>query len=81
MELKRDETSDATVGQALRYMGWITKHLAEAGDEVHGLIIARSGDEAIRYAICAVPRLEFMTYEVEFRLKPTTAVGGTGNGK
>ena len=81
VELKRDDTSDATVGQALRYMGWITKHLAEAGDEVHGLIIARSGDDAIRYAICAVPRLEFMTYEVEFRLKQTIAVDGTSSGK
>jgi hypothetical protein len=81
IELKRDATSDATVGQALRYMGWVTKHLAEAGDEVHGLIIARSGDDAILYAICAVPRLEFMTYEVEFRLKPPATVGGIGSSR
>ena len=81
IELKRDDTSDATVGQALRYMGWVTKHLADAGEEVHGLIIARRGDDAVRYAICAVPRLEFMTYEVEFRLKPTNAVDGSSSGK
>ena len=70
VELKRDDSSDSVVGQALRYMGWVRRHLAEPGDEVRGLIIARSGDLSLQYAISTVPGLEFMTYEVEFRLNP-----------
>jgi len=50
VELKRNDTSDSVVGQVLRYMGWIRQHLADPGDEVHGLIIAREGDEALHYA-------------------------------
>jgi len=69
VELKRNETSDSVVGQVLRYMGWVKRHLAESGDEVYGLIIAREGDDAMRYAISCVPNLEFQIYEVEFRLK------------
>jgi hypothetical protein len=41
IELKRGQTSDETVGQVLRYMGWVEENLAEDGDSVHGLIIAR----------------------------------------
>jgi RecB family endonuclease NucS len=70
VELKRNDTSDAVVGQALRYMGWVRQHLAEAGDEIHGLIIAREGDDALRYAVSGVPNLTFQVYEVEFRLMP-----------
>jgi len=43
-------------------MGWVRKHLAESNEEVHGLIIARVGDEALSYAVSAVPNLKFMTY-------------------
>jgi hypothetical protein len=50
IELKRNDTSDAVVGQALRYMGWIRQRKAEPEDAVHGLIIAREGDDALHYA-------------------------------
>lgn len=68
IELKRSDTSDSVVGQSLRYIGWVKHHLAAPGEEVHGLIIAREGDESLQYAVSAVPNLAFMTYEVEFRL-------------
>jgi hypothetical protein len=82
VELKRSDTSDATVGQALRYMGWVRHHLAEPGDEVHGLIIAREGDDALRYAVSGVPNLTFQVYEVEFRLKspPPAALNESTSG-
>jgi hypothetical protein len=70
VELKRNDTSDSVVGQAARYMGWVRQHLAEPGDEVLGVIIAKSCDILLQYAISAVPGLEFMTYEVEFQLNP-----------
>ncbi|HZK79715.1 MAG TPA: endonuclease NucS domain-containing protein [Humisphaera sp.] len=69
VELKRNDTSDSVVGQVLRYMGWIKQHLAEPGDEVHGLVIAREGDDALHYAVSTVPNLTFQVYEVEFRLR------------
>jgi len=34
VEHKRNQTSDQTVGQLLRYIGWVKRHLAEDGDVV-----------------------------------------------
>jgi len=70
VELKRAQTSDQTVGQITRYMGWVRKNLANNGDEVSGLIIARAGDLGLKYAVSELPNVNFMAYEVEFRLKP-----------
>ncbi len=78
IELKRDLSSDAAVGQVLRYIGWVEAELAEPGDAVEGLIIALSGDEKLHYAVKAAPRLSFMSYEVDFRLVPEPKVGGQG---
>jgi hypothetical protein len=68
VELKRNETSDSTVGQVLRYIGWVRRHLAEPGDEVQGLVIAGSVDQSLLYAIAAAPAVRVMTYQVDFRL-------------
>lgn len=70
IELKRDQTSDDTVGQVLRYMGYVRDNVAAADEVVEGLIIAHSGNDRIRYALNMVPRVSLMTYEVDFRLKP-----------
>jgi hypothetical protein len=87
VELKRAETSDAVVGQTLRYMGWVQRHLAAPGEPVNGLIIARTADAALQYAVAAVPNLAFQAYEVEFRLvepppimSPTTCAPAGGRG-
>lgn len=68
VELKRDKSSDAVVGQILRYIGWIQAHLAQAGETVEGLVIAASGEDKLHYALSAVPCVSFKSYEVEFRL-------------
>lgn len=70
IELKRDKTSDATVGQVLRYMGWVKKKMAQPGEEVKGLIIARQTDESLLYALNATKDVDLQLYEVEFRLRP-----------
>lgn len=75
IELKRDQTSDQAVGQVLRYMGWVKRHLADASETVDGLVIAPQGDSRLQYAISAVPSLSFMAYEVDFRLKPGPDIG------
>ena len=76
VELKRNQTSDQTVGQLLRYIGWVKQHLAEDGDEVHGLIICRKADKALYYALSTVPNVELRLYEVEFHLKKTEVILG-----
>jgi len=69
IELKRGQTSDKTVGQILRYMGWVKKELAEPEDKVEGLIIAHDAEDSLKYAISMVPSVSLKLYEVEFRLK------------
>jgi len=68
IELKRGQTSDETVGQVLRYMGWVEENLAEDGDSVHGLIIAREPDAKIRFALKNTKNVGFMCYRVDFFL-------------
>lgn len=69
IELKREKSSDAVVGQVLRYMGWVQKHLIENDETVEGLVVATEGDPQLHYALEAVPSMSFKSYEVEFRLK------------
>jgi len=69
IELKRNQTSDQTVGQILRYMGWVKQDLAEKGDKVEGLVISHGADEGMKYALSEVPNVNLKLYEVEFRLK------------
>jgi len=68
IELKRGQTSDQTVGQILRYMGWVKEELAIVGEAVDGLIIALDDDEKLRYALKATQGIHFMRYRVDFRL-------------
>ena len=70
VELKKNQTSDETVGQVLRYMGWVREKLAKPGDSVRGLIIAHKADASIRYAISSVDSVDLKLYEVEFKLRP-----------
>ena len=69
MELKRGRPSDKVVGQVARYMGYVSSHLAEPGQAVDGLIVAHESDDALRYAVSALPGLALMTYEVSFELR------------
>ncbi len=70
IELKKNQTSDDTVGQLARYMGWIKKRFST---EVKGIIIAGMKDKKLEYALGVVPNTEIFIYEVDFRLiKPTT---------
>jgi RecB family endonuclease NucS len=68
IELKRDQSSDATVGQLLRYMGWVRRKLANGRGEVRGLIICSEPDTKMRYALDGQPHIQCMTYQVSFAL-------------
>ncbi len=62
IELKRDQSSDATVGQILRYMGWVRRRLASDGEMVEGLIICAQPDLRMEYALYGQPNIRCMTY-------------------
>ena len=68
IELKRNQTSDATIGQLARYMGWLEEHKTK-GKLTKGIIIASSYDKRLYYALKKVKDVEVYTYQVDFKLK------------
>jgi len=68
VELKRDRASDEVVGQTLRYMGWVLKTLCSDYQTVSGCIVALSGDSKLENALYAIDNINFLRYEVDFRL-------------
>lgn len=67
IELKRNQTSDDTVGQILRYMGWVTENLKDKN--VRGIIVAGKYDEKLYYAQNMISTVDVFLYEVQFKLK------------
>ena len=70
IELKKNQTSDDTVGQIARYVGWVKKHKSD-GKGVKGIIIAGSYDKKLDYALKAFEGLDLdvYLYKVDFSLK------------
>jgi hypothetical protein len=67
IELKKNQTSDDTVGQILRYMGWVSE---KKGDKsVKGIIVAGKYDEKLYYAKQMMKDIDVFLYEVNFSLK------------
>ena len=67
IELKKNQTSDDTVGQVLRYMGWIYENKKDKA--VKGIIIAGKYDEKLYYAQQMMKDIDIFLYEVNFSLK------------
>jgi hypothetical protein len=67
IELKKNQTSDDTVGQILRYMGWVKEKLED--QNVQGIIVAGKYDQKLDYARKMIPGLDVFIYEVQFSLK------------
>jgi hypothetical protein len=67
IELKRNQTSDDTVGQLMRYMGWVKRHLKDPN--VKGVIIAGKYDKKLDYALEYAPlETDVYLYNVSFSL-------------
>ena len=67
IELKRNQTSDDTVGQLMRYMGWVKRHLND--ENVKGIIIAGKYDKKLDYALEYAPfDTDVFIYNVNFTL-------------
>ena len=67
IELKKNQTSDDTVGQVLRYMGWISENKKDKA--VKGIIIAGKYDEKLYHAQQMMKDIDIFLYEVNFSLK------------
>jgi ribosomal protein L37E len=65
IELKRDQSSDETIGQILRYMGWVKENLMGIDGKVEGLIICEVADNNVRYALKCVPDVKLKIYSFE----------------
>lgn len=62
IEIKRAQGTDQVVGQILRYMGWVHEHYNT--DKVRGIIIVGKKDQALSYAVKAVPNLEAKQFRI-----------------
>jgi hypothetical protein len=73
IELKKGQTSDDTVGQITRYMGWVKRNRAN-GQEVRGIIIAKANDLRLQYALEMVRNVELFVYTVRFALEKASGL-------
>lgn len=67
IELKKGRTSDAVVGQILRYIAWIRENMAN-GKAVKGAVIVLDIDEKLKYALKELKDIELYIYQVNFKL-------------
>lgn len=68
LELKKRGT-DQTVGQILRYMGWVSENLAEKEQKVSGLIIVEDKDIRLEYALKIIPNVKLKKMEINLKIK------------
>jgi hypothetical protein len=68
IELKRDST-DTTLGQILRYMGWVNKNLCGKNQKVKGIIIAESKDNRLEYALSVAENVIFRKMNLSVRIE------------
>ena len=68
-ELKLNKGVDQTVGQIMRYMGWVQRHLANR-EPVNGVIVAQKVSEKLKYAVSIFPVISLFEYEINFTVRP-----------
>lgn len=69
IELKVSRGYDRVIGQLLRYIGWVKENLAENGQKVRGVIVARSISEDLLLATRDLPSLGLFEYQLSVQLK------------
>lgn len=79
LELKLKRGPDSALGQILRYMGWVTKHLAN-GKQVRGVIIAADMGDKLRYAVSCVPSVKLFSYKLKFQVQSVPEIAPLGLG-
>jgi hypothetical protein len=72
IELKVSKGYDRTIGQILRYMGWVRQDLAD-GKHVRGMIVAHTlSDELVTAAQEANADIRLFEYDISFHVHPKT---------
>jgi hypothetical protein len=69
IELKKGRPADQVVGQILRYMGWVKKHLCADDQSVKGLVICRDSDDKLSYALEMTKNIDVRYYHMSFDLR------------
>jgi hypothetical protein len=69
IELKVSRGHEKTIGQLLRYMGWVQQNLA-AGKTVRGVIVASDITEDLKLAASQIRNVRLFEYELSFKLRP-----------
>ena len=72
IELKVSRGYDRTVGQILRYMGWVRENLAD-GKSVRGVIVASQITDDLKLAASCVPDISLMEYALSFTVRPASS--------
>ncbi len=72
IELKRGKAPDKVVTQVTRYINWVKESLASDGQTVKGLIIAKSFDNRLWYALMSHGDIDAMVYDWHLTLKKFT---------
>lgn len=72
-ELKLRRGPDACLGQILRYIGWVERHLAK-DKHVRGIIVASNIPTKLRYAVTKTqtPNISLMEYKLNFSVNKVT---------
>ncbi len=68
IELKVSREHEKTIGQLLRYMGWVQKNLA-GGKSVRGVIVASDITEDLKLAASQIRNVRLFEYELSFKVR------------
>lgn len=74
IELKVSKGYDRVVGQLLRYVNWIRLNLAENGEKVRGIIIAKKISNDLTLACSELSHVSLIEYELAVKLKTVSDV-------
>lgn len=69
IEIKR-KASDKTVGQILRYIGWVKEELCQYEQTVTGIIVAEKQELNLEFALKAIAIVKFIKLELNIKLYP-----------
>lgn len=64
IELKRGKSPDTVVAQIDPYIDWVSQHIAQPGQSVRGIIIAKKHDGRILHSTARKDDVELMTYRL-----------------
>ncbi|MDH4072024.1 MAG: endonuclease NucS [Gammaproteobacteria bacterium] len=64
IELKVSRGYDRVVGQLMRYMAWISEHMADADQDVRGIIVAREISKDLLMASSLLAKVSLFEYKL-----------------